>query len=313
MDALTQLSTTDMMLLGSVVAFGATAFLLVRHLYPEKLLTEIRDKADEARSRQEQATARGYVPPPPPGRMMALGGALVSKLGNYNERLVKPAFRDKMHRRFLAMGRPDFRPQDFIAHQELWTVFFLVLGLALLNMLGRPLWQAIPFGVFGWVFPYIWLSDQTKKRQKAISRELPYNIDLLTLSVEAGLDFQAAMGTVVEKGMPGPLLEEMNIVLNEIRMGRTRAEALRNMADRIQLSDVSAFVSNLIQADKMGTSLGKVLRIQSTQMRINRTHRAEKLANEAPLKMLLPLIACIFPTVFLVLFGPIVYRLMYGG
>jgi tight adherence protein C len=285
----------------------------VRQLYPERLLAEVRERAAEARTRREEVSSRGYIPPPPPGRIRALGEAFVGKLGTYNERLVKPAWRDKMRRKFTAMGRPEIKTQDFLAHQEIWALFFLLLGMMLLDILRRPVWQAVPFGIFGWVFPYIWLSDQIKKRQMSISRALPYNMDLLTLSVEAGLDFQAAMGTVVEKGMPGPLLEELNIVLNEIRLGKTRAEALRNLADRVQIIEVSAFVSNLVQADKMGTSLGKVLRIQSTQMRINRTHRAEKLANEAPLKMLLPLIACIFPTVFLVLFGPIVYRLMYGG
>jgi len=302
------------MMLGSVLAVGVAIFLLVRHLYPEQLLAEVKQQADEARNIELEAHhGRGYIPPPAPGKVKALGGAFISKIGNYLERFVKPKWRDKMGRKFTSMGRPEFRAQDFLAHQILWATFFLLFGLMILNFIHRPMWAAIPFGVFGWLFPHIWIADQIKKRHRAIARALPYNIDLLTLSVEAGLDFQAALGTVVEKGMPGPLLEEFNIVLSEIRLGKTRAEALRNMGDRVQLTDVSSFVSNLVQADKMGTSLGKVLRIQSTQMRIARTHRAEKLANEAPLKMLAPLIGCIFPTVFAVLFGPIVYRLMYGG
>jgi tight adherence protein C len=313
LETLTNLSVSNLMIIGSVVAFGVGTFLLIRFLYPEQLLREVGEKAAEAREHREEARSRGYVPPPPPGPIRAFGGAFVERIGNYNEKLVKPRFQAKMHRRFVALGRPEFRPQDFIAHQQIWTVFFLVFGLLLMNMLRQPPWYAIPFGVFGFVFPYIWLSDQIRKRQKAITRALPYNIDLLTLSVEAGLDFQAAIGTVVERGQPGPLIEELNIMLNEIKLGTTRAEALRNMADRIQLPEISAFVANLIQADRMGTSLGKVLRIQSNQMRITRTHRAEKLANEAPIKMLLPLIGCIFPTVFLILFGPIVYRLLHGG
>jgi tight adherence protein C len=310
---LSGMSVTDLMILGSVVAIGIAVFILARGLWPESFLQEVHSKAAEARQREEAALSRGYVPPPPVGKLRAFGGAFVQKIGGYNEGLAKAEWREKMKKRFTAMGRPEFRAQDFIAHQEIWCVLFAILGLMVMNMIHRPLWYAIPFAVFGSVFPYIWLSDQIKKRQHAISRALPYNIDLLTLSVEAGLDFQAALGTVVEKGQPGPLIEEFNILLNEIRLGKTRAEALRNMADRIQLVDVSSFVSNLVQADRMGTSLGKVLRIQSTQMRISRTHRAEKLANEAPIKMLLPLIGCIFPTVFLILFGPIVYRLMYGG
>ena len=309
----TDISVTNMMMIGSALAVAVAVYLLVRHLYPEQLLADVKKQADEARVQEEEALARGYVPPPPPGKVKALGGAFISKIGNYLERLVKPKWRDKMGRKFTAMGRPEFRAQDFLAHQILWSLFFFFFGLMLLNFINRPMWAAVPFGVFGWLFPHIWISDQIKKRHRSIARALPYNIDLLTLSVEAGLDFQAALGTVVEKGMPGPLLEEFNIVLSEIRLGKTRAESLRNMADRIQMTEMSAFVSNLVQADKMGTSLGKVLRIQSTQMRIARTHRAEKLANEAPLKMLAPLIGCIFPTVFAVLFGPIVYRLMYGG
>lgn len=310
---LPHLGVADLMILGSVVLAGVAAFMLVRILYPEKLLDDVKQRADEARARQEEARSRGYVPPPPPGRAKALGGALVGRLGDYNQRLVKPAWQAKMKGKFVAMGRPEFRAQDFIAHQQIWTIVFGVLGLLLMNLIRSSLFYALPFAAFGFVFPYLWLSDQIKKRQKAIARALPYNIDLLTLSVEAGLDFQAALGTVVEKGRPGPLIEELNILLSEIRLGKTRAEALRNTADRIQMVEFGAFVSNLIQADRMGTSLGKVLRIQSTQMRINRTHRAEKAANEAPIKMLLPLIGCIFPTVFLVLFGPIVYRFMYGG
>ena len=98
-----------------------------------------------------------------------------------------------------------------------------------------------------------------------------------------------------------------------MKFGKTREEALRNFANRVQVLEVSTFVSNLVQADKMGTSMGKVLRIQSSQMRVARAQRAEKLANEAPVKMLLPLVLCFFPTVFMVLFGPIVFRLFYGG
>jgi tight adherence protein C len=126
------------------------------------------------------------------------------------------------------------------------------------------------------------------------------------------LDFQAAVGTVVQKGKQGPLSEELDLMLKHLRMGKAREEALRMMADRVDLPALNSFVAALIQADRMGTSLGKVLRIQSTQMRIERTQRAEKLANEAPVKMLFPLIACIFPTVFMILFGPIIFQFMTG-
>ena len=121
-----------------------------------------------------------------------------------------------------------------------------------------------------------------------------------------------AEGRVVEKGKAGPLRDEFSMLLKQLKMGKTREEALKAMIVRVDLPALTSFVTALIQADKMGTSLGKVLRIQSTQLRIDRTQRAEKLAGEAPVKMLFPLIACIFPTVFMVLFGPIVFALMFG-
>jgi tight adherence protein C len=134
----------------------------------------------------------------------------------------------------------------------------------------------------------------------------------LTLSVEAGLDFAAAIGKVVEKGRKGPLADELSLLLRELKLGKTREEALRNLAARAGIASVSSLVSALVQADRMGTPLGKVLRILATQLRVERTQRAEKLANEAPVKMLFPLVCFIFPTVFLMLFGPIAYQVFVG-
>ncbi|TMA41570.1 MAG: type II secretion system F family protein [Deltaproteobacteria bacterium] len=150
-------------------------------------------------------------------------------------------------------------------------------------------------------------------RQRAIVRGLPYGIDLLTLAVEAGLDFTAALAKVVEKGPKGPLAEELSVAIRELRMGKIREDALRQLARRVDLPPLTSFVQALVQADRMGTPLGKVLRVLSTQMRNERTQRAEKLANEAPVKLVLPLVFFIFPTLFLVLFGPIGYHVFFGG
>ena len=200
-----------------------------------------------------------------------------------------------------------------MALQEIGFTFGLMLGLALMNVIDFNLAWSLVVALIGLFYPLIWVNDQVSKRHLQISRALPFNLDLLTLSVEAGLDFTAALAKVVEKGKTGPLREELALVLKQLKMGKTREEALKGMIARVDLPALSQFVTALIQADKMGTSLGKVLRIQSTQLRIERTQRAEKLANEAPVKMLFPLIACIFPTVFMVLFGPIVFAFMYGG
>jgi tight adherence protein C len=167
--------------------------------------------------------------------------------------------------------------------------------------------------ILGAFYPILWLRDCGKARQHQIARALPYDLDLLTLSVEAGLDFAAAIAKVVEKGRKGPLCDELSVMLRELRLGKTREEALRNLAARVELVSLTTFVQALIHADRMGTPLGKVLRILSTEMRVARTQRAEKLANEAPVKLLFPLIACIFPTIFLMLFGPIAYEVLFGG
>jgi tight adherence protein C len=196
--------------------------------------------------------------------------------------------------------------------QELSIVLFSMFGAMLIFTVNLVFWSFPFFMLLGWYYPSIWLRDLIKKRHHAMSRALPYNLDLLTLAVEAGLDFAQAVGKVVEKGRQGPLVEEFRLVLRNLRLGKTREDALRGMAERVQLASLTSFSSALIQADRMGTSLGKILRLQATQLRIDRTHRAEKLANEAPVKMLFPLIACIFPTVFMVLFGPIIYQFITG-
>ena len=279
----------------SVLLTGLSVFLLFWGAYPERLLQEA---ATESGGKNVIRTARGI---------------LIRRIGMAQSGFISNAYREKMRWKFIAMGRPELTAEEFLVYQEFGAIFFTLFMLVLLNFLKKPLYWSVVGGVIGFLYPYMWLREQIQKRQKKIIRALPYALDLLTLSVEAGLDFQAAIQTVVDKAKAGPLTEEFSIMLSEIRMGRTREEALRNMAKRIQITQISSFVTNLIQADRMGTSLGKILRIQSTQMRIDRTQLAEKKANEAPVKMLFPLVACIFPTVFIVLFAPIVYAFMSGG
>ncbi|MCL2012135.1 MAG: type II secretion system F family protein [Cystobacterineae bacterium] len=245
------------------------------------------------------------------GGMKGAGNVIIRRLGVINRQFMWPAYDHRIRRQLVRAGEPaDYHPEEFMALQEIGLVLGLVFGIIGTSTFGiHFLWALIP-ALIGLFYPRIWLNDQVKKRHLKISRALPYNLDLLTLSVEAGLDFTGALGKVVEKGKPGPLLDEFNLVLKQLKMGKSREESLKSMAYRIDLQAVTQFISALIQADRMGTSLGKVLRIQSVQLRIDRTQRAEKLAGEAPVKMLFPLIACIFPTVFLVLFSPIVYTLL---
>jgi tight adherence protein C len=248
------------------------------------------------------------------GFVKALQTVALRQLGVVNRRFMWPSYEANVRRKLITAGEPaQLKPEEIMAMQELAAIVGLVFGLFILNAVDINLAYSLLFMLVGLWYPRFWLSDQVKKRHHQITRALPYNLDLLTLSVEAGLDFTAALNKVVEKGRGGPLRDEFLIVLKQLKMGKTREEALKALIARCDLPSLTSFVSALIQADRMGTSIGKVLRIQSTQLRIERTQKAEKLANEAPVKMLFPLIACIFPTVFMVLFGPIIFRLVFIG
>jgi tight adherence protein C len=142
--------------------------------------------------------------------------------------------------------------------------------------------------------------------------QLPDALDLLTISVEAGLGFDAALAKVVEK-MDGSLVMEFRQALAEIRMGRTRREALRDIVARCEAQPVANFIGAIVQAEQLGVPIAKVLQIQSQQLRIERRQRAEEAAAKAPVKMLFPMVGCIFPTIFIVILGPAIVTVMGGG
>jgi len=146
----------------------------------------------------------------------------------------------------------------------------------------------------------------------AMTLQLPDALDLLTISVEAGLGFDAALAKVVEK-MYGPLVDEFRQALAEVRMGRSRRDALRDVASRADAQPVSNFIGAIVQAEQLGVPIAKVLQIQSNQLRIERRQRAEEAAAKAPVKMLFPMVGCIFPTIFIVILGPAVVTVMGGG
>lgn len=172
---------------------------------------------------------------------------------------------------------------------------------------------AMAGGLLGWVYPVIWLNDKLAARKKELLRSLPFFLDIITLCVEAGLNMQGAINQAVLKGPKGAMREEFQRVMRDIRAGKGRASSMREMADRLDESAVSNFVTAVIQAEVMGMNLGPVLRAQADQRRAERFLRAEKLAMEAPVKMLLPLIAFIFPCTFIVLFFPIAMKFMNSG
>lgn len=170
---------------------------------------------------------------------------------------------------------------------------------------------ALKFMLF-WVLPEMWLSRAIVKRHLSIQRSLPFVLDLLTLSVEAGMDFISALQRNCKSRRLDPLNEELLRMTKEIQIGLSRKEALADMAERVQQTDLKSVAFALIQADELGVSVGAILRIQSEQMRSKRFDRAERLAAQAPVKMLGPLMLFIFPAVFIILLGPILMQAMKG-
>jgi tight adherence protein C len=163
------------------------------------------------------------------------------------------------------------------------------------------------------MYPGIWLKSVLKKRHGEIERALPFVLDLLTLSVESGMDFMTGIRRIIERRKIDALSEELIYMFQQIQVGKTRREGLREMARRIDHPDVNSLTNALVQADELGTSIGTALRIQADQMRVRRYQRAEKLANEAPVKMLFPLVVFIFPAVFIILLGPILAQVFAQG
>ena len=163
-----------------------------------------------------------------------------------------------------------------------------------------------------WVIPDLWLYGAIRRRHLSIQKALPFVLDLLTLSVEAGMDFISALQRNCRQRRLDPLNEELLRMTKEIQVGASRKEALRGMAERVRQSDLKSVAFALIQADELGVSIGSILRIQSEQLRSKRFDRAEKLAAQAPVKMLGPLMLCIFPAVFIILLGPVISQAMKG-
>jgi tight adherence protein C len=208
------------------------------------------------------------------------------------------------------------RGADWVGVKLLALLGFAVLGLLLGLLLTQQFVVALLFALvgaaIGYIAPEFWLGRKIKARALEMVLGLPDALDLLTISVEAGLGFDAALAKVVEK-MEGPLTDEFRQALAEVRMGRPRREALRDLATRADAQPVSNFVGAIVQAEQLGVPIAKVLQIQSNQLRIERRQRAEEAAAKAPVKMLFPMVGCIFPTIFIVILGPAIVTVMGGG
>jgi tight adherence protein C len=187
----------------------------------------------------------------------------------------------------------------------------LLAGHVLFNI-EYPLWMIAAFGIFGFLFPYLYVRQNKATRRAQVMVDLPFVVDLLALSTEAGLDFIGAISKVVDKMTGGPLADELGQVLRDLKLGSSRAEALNAFSWRVNMSEVSSFVAVLVTADALGASIGAVLRQQSEQMRQERFVRAEKAGAEASQKIFIPLVLFILPAVLLLVFGPVILQFTGG-
>ena len=242
---------------------------------------------------------------------------LVGRLSGSVSRVASTSFTETTEKRLALAGNPgDLRTADWLGIKAVGAIvgagiFFLLFFVV--GVLGLPVILRIvmlPIGaMFGYTIPEFWLGGRVKKRQKAILLMVPDTLDLLTISVRAGLGFDGALGKVVEK-LKGPLTEEFRRALAEIRVGKARRDALRDIVPRTEVPALTNFIGAIIQAEQLGVSISKVLQVQSEQLRIERRQRAEEQAARAPIKMLFPLVGCIFPSLFIVILGPAIILIM---
>lgn len=244
-----------------------------------------------------------------------LTGSVAERLTRFTPRAIRRMSEEKLA---AAGGWGGMGPNEFLL-----LVVFLAMALPMITALTAMAVEAaankvVAFSLYAMVvgiyLPFFLLNRRIKARRRSMVRDLPDVLDLLTVSVEAGLGFDGALHKLSEK-MKGSLVEEFTRLLHEIRVGVPRRSALLAMATRCNAEDVSVFVTSLVQADQLGVGIGNVLRVQSAAMREKRRQRAQEAAMKAPVKMLLPLVLFIFPTIFVILLGPAMIQLIgsFGG
>lgn len=231
-------------------------------------------------------------------------------------RVKSPGHRKRISRLILTAGLSrELNVDEFIGLQIFWGIglpgFMAIMNFAL--EAGLPWALFLVFIPAGWKFPEIYAKRQKATREVEIRADLPFFADLLALSTEAGLDFIGAIQRIVDKSEGSVLGEEMAIVLKDIKLGASRSDALRGMASRCDLMEITSFVAVLVDADATGASIAQVLKDQSEQIRLERFVRAEKAGARASQLILLPIVFFIVPAVFLVVFGPVAVNMVTGG
>src|SRR2546422_2147434 len=289
-----------MLLILAIAAIGGAAFYLA-----ELATSPMRTRRNLVHRAANYGRVRTVTGRELPRFRERIVGPFTSQVARLMLRVNPRTTTESVAAKMMAAGLRKASPTSFIAVQGIATLggafFGLILGGSL-NPAQAPIW-ALLAGALGFLVPGMVLNSKVRQRQASVAAELPDALDLLSVSVEAGLGFDGAVQKLTEH-MDGPLIEEFELALGEIRIGEGRSEALKKMADRSASQEMASFVRAIIQADQLGISLGRILKVQAGDTRLKRQLLAEEKAMKAPIKMLFPTVAFIFPAMFLVVLGP---------
>lgn len=301
------MGSADLMLIAGFVLGGLSVYLFVSALFSSNQDTQQLSWANNSEPTQSKSPIINFSRPLV--HQFTLQHAL---------RIKNPNYRKRVRKYILTSGlSSELNEDEFIGLQILWglmfPVFLWVMNFALALDLPLPLLLAMGLG--GFVFPQMHANAEKKRREISVRGDLPFFIDLLALSVEAGLDFFAAIQKIVDKakGTDSVLADEFATVLKDVKIGASKTQALKDMAERLDISEITSFVAVLIDAESSGASISKVLKDQSVQMRLERFVRAEKAGARASQAILVPLMLFILPAVFIMVFGPVAVSFIYGG
>jgi tight adherence protein C len=263
------------------------------------------------------AWASGNEPIKSKSALINLSRPLVHNFAlQHAKRIKSPAYRARVRRKILTAGlSAELNESEFIGLQILWGVIFPIV-FCIFNFalqMNTTYMFAVGMCLVGSFFPHIYCRQQKAKRYLAVVCDLPFFIDLMALSTEAGLDFMGALSRIVEKAEDSVLGDELQIVLKDIKIGSSRREALTRLADRLDIPEITSFVAVVRDADETGASISQVLKDQSIQMRLERFVRAEKAGARASQAMLIPMMFLILPAVFVMVFAPAILNMYYGG
>jgi len=292
-------------ILGIALVFGAIFLLVMGLSQPTTNPMDSRVAAIRGESHSSAYLLGSQEPASEPLKARLLG-PMAAQFGASMQKLLPVHWVKGIEKQLIMAGEPT-TVAGFLVGAAIAEAVLLLFGLTIISSGGGFGGQNIMIlgglALIGAIGPKLWLSNRVRFRQKQILKALPDAFDLITTCVEAGLGLEAALARVAEK-VQGPFAEELTVMLHEVSLGRLRREAMKDLGERVGLSDLTTFINAVIQAESMGTSIAAVLRVQADQMRMKRRQRAEQQAQAAPIKMMFPLVLFIFPCMFLVILGP---------